>query len=799
MPRNNHRNNKGYSYDGETRIFRIYIKGRPVALPVPDFVDDDDFVNDHISPIYEPSTSLEMEWVYGYRGKDCRSNLHFVHTGELLYCIGELCILYDSEKHRQRYYKGHTDDVRSVAITNNGQIAASGQVDGHDKNHGKAHIRIWKVDTLETMKIFGDMENVDFHQAVTYLDFSKSDGGKHLCIIDEGSDRYISIWHVGTGQRLAATKAYGGPVAATEFDPSNKNVIVQCGKDHLFFWELKENALHKRAAEFGKHSKPKFITTLCFSQDDRMFTGDSNGDIIEWNKNKRSILNVIKDCQEGPIFNLFAFNDLLFSGGGRDGTIKQISMEDLEISNNEINIDQGTNEGIRTIAINKDRPQDIYFGTTQNRILKCRQDRQKQIDIITNGHSKTLFCVRNHPGSSEQVFVSCGMDNLINLWDSNTHRPIWSTGLDNEKYEGITCCCWYPNSDQYKLSQNNSPTHSKSTTQFGEENDTNNNIDRSRNNKIKHTTTSMLREKKMKQNNQKKVVKHQEIRSRSNFSSSKGNNTEKRKQKNIVAIGFNDGLWAAIDINTKGEIIHEEKCSDEKLSCIAFSPDGSVLAVGSHDNRIYLYSVNETGKSYQSIGNCIGHSSFITHIDFSKNSSYIRSNSGDHEMCVWASRSGKHITKHEIFDDLQWETCSCTINFDVLGIWGGDEDGSDINCVGVSSSSNNSTTSVNNNRGNNRSKKKKQHIDFDDSDDESEHSSKTSNSNFNNSDRLLAIGNDFGRVNLYSFPLHAPKATFRSYGGHSSHVTDVQWSTNGKILLSAGGNDTAIIQWTKKD
>ena len=67
--------------------------------------------------------------------------------------------------------------------------------------------------------------------------------------------------------------------------------------------------------------------------------------------------------------------------------------------------------------------------------------------------------------------------------------------------------------------------------------------------------------------------------------------------------------------------------------CSVFGfPDGSYLAIGSHDNFIYLFTVSEDGKQYKKHGRLSGHSSYITHLDWSKDSLHLQSNSGDYEL-----------------------------------------------------------------------------------------------------------------------------------------------------------------------
>ena len=38
---------------------------------------------------------------------------------------------------------------------------------------------------------------------------------------------------------------------------------------------------------------------------------------------------------------------------------------------------------------------------------------------------------------------------------------------------------------------------------------------------------------------------------------------------------------------------------------------------------------------------------------------------------------------------------------------------------------------------------------------------------------------------------------FRKYTGHSSHVTNVRWSYDGKYLMSVGGADCGVFVWSR--
>lgn len=58
-----------------------------------------------------PDKKLLLTWVHGYRGIDSRRNLWVLPSGELLYFVAAVAILYDREEENQRHYVGHTEDI----------------------------------------------------------------------------------------------------------------------------------------------------------------------------------------------------------------------------------------------------------------------------------------------------------------------------------------------------------------------------------------------------------------------------------------------------------------------------------------------------------------------------------------------------------------------------------------------------------------------------------------------------------------------------------------------------------------
>lgn len=187
--------------------------------------------------------------------------------------------------------------------------------------------------------------------------------------------------------------------------------------------------------------------------------------------------------------------------------------------------------------------------------------------------------------------------------------------------------------------------------------------------------------------------------------------------------------------------------STEWIECMAFSPDGTKLAVGSHDNKLRVYDCQN---DFGLIGTMDKHSSYICALDWSQDGCYIRTNSGDYELLftkcpdMEQDPDGMSNTK-----GMEWATNTVKVAWHVGGIWPRGVDGTHIN--GVNSSPDGS---------------------------------------------LLVTADDYGLVSIYNNPAR-PGADPRCYRGHSEHVVRAKFCDVGQKLFSIGGYDQTLMQWNK--
>ncbi|KAM7394850.1 hypothetical protein PAMP_021630 [Pampus punctatissimus] len=114
-------------------------------------------------------------------------------------------------------------------------------------------------------------------------------------------------------------------------------------------------------------------------------------------------------------------------------------------------------------------------------------------------------------------------------------------------------------------------------------------------------------------------------------------------------------MTEVVHIKDRKEVIHELK----------FSPDGSLLAVGSNDGLVDIYAI---AQRYKKVGECCRSASFITHLDWSVDSRFLQTNDGAGERLFYRMPAGKLVPKEEA-KGIHWMTWTGVIGPEVNGIW----------------------------------------------------------------------------------------------------------------------------------
>jgi len=225
------------------------------------------------------------------------------------------------------------------------------------------------------------------------------------------------------------------------------------------------------------------------------------------------------------------------------------------------------------------------------------------------------------------------------------------------------------------------------------------------------------------------------------------------KKWNHVAVSNNFGDVAILDYNDFSKRITTLYKPREWCEVMVYSPDEQFLAVGSHDDSIYVYKI-DNGEYELHYAITYVHSSAVVAMDWSKDSKYLRAIDQAYAKIFYDVNAKEQVTEGQttLIDLAMWQTATCKLGWEVAGVFPQGADGTDVNSVDATE------------------------------------------------DRtLVAAGDDFGTVCVYRLPILKNTQQCRRLTGHSEHVPRVRfWNKNpdgSRTLISAGGNDRTYIQW----
>jgi WD40 repeat protein len=802
---------------------------------------------------------FSSEPVGGFSSAPLTNNLFYNNENAVVYPTAGLGVILKSATNTgaaasQVFFKGHDDDVTCLTISADRRFVASGQVASKDaRGRSKPpYVCIW--DATDGRLITTISKGHTY--AIAQVTFSPD--GEQLLSIGADNNHIHCVWKDVGGswsrvEQIASSRGDGNALRfslwlKSDMDPSdpsiptladsNKYDFVSGGERAIHFWTIHGSSLKKDSGRFGKAKQVPLScgTIVNTKQGKRLVTGTSSGsiyvfkgkEVVDWveihNDGRTNLMSICATRDRGYLMV-----------GSNTGRISVLNSDLQLVSNFDIASLPEKGPRIRTDSSTQDDTGKAITNFGENKELACcitSLDTGHVTPIATDDGTTNSFrlLIGTKLGDIIEVETKTdGKDSSINLdLSTGEHRTLMTSHFKGKHAQsqsqvwGLAVCPDPAYSDYilsggddgtlrlWSISQrkelvrqripNDFPIRSLDWTVVID--DGSNGAGYESDEGAADTIPANGRgEYAFDPNGQHLIAvgTYQENKStgRSKRRGKKGKKKTPASDDSLSYPGVLIYHLRVLEDSATGELIfnfvRRGECVLKSTSWVCdvkFSPNEysrCLLGVATHDSKWYCYDVIEllrrpVGTKDLACGllHEYTRSSAILHFDFStvdaegeEKGLYVQMTTQD-EMLIFvkldftglgkatqrklitASASNiKHLNDDPELTSQSWATWTCHFGWPVMGIWGKGQDGSDINAV-----------------------------------------------DRHPNNKLLVTSDDDGLVKLFRYPVAIDQSDFKSYTGHSSHVTQVKFTRSGPkgvYVVSAGGNDKSIMVWALEE
>ena len=251
-----------------------------------------------------------------------------------------------------------------------------------------------------------------------------------------------------------------------------------------------------------------------------------------------------------------------------------------------------------------------------------------------------------------------------------------------------------------------------------------------------------------------------------------------------VACGTTNGKVTVMDLSNNSVVasvnvnVNADDESGAPITNLRYSPDGKFLGVTCQDGQLRILDVlNGTDGGYRLVDQtepvtnpdaaALG-SKYnpddagklaMTHLDWSEDSRFIQVNTAHGEIKFFtAPQCDEVLATDPTVANAEWATWSLPCGWPTQGLWSPTMMPGDLNAV-----------------------------------------ARCNKGDWEEGERVIASADDYGRVRLSRYPANIGESAHREYWGHSAHVTNCEFSSNDKWLVTTGGGDRCVLVWRHKD
>jgi ribosome assembly protein SQT1 len=200
---------------------------------------------------------------------------------------------------------GHTDSVSNTAFSSDGELVATGGMDGK--------VRIWRRVGKENYRTWEFLTELQGPDEVMWLRWHP----KGTVLLAGSNDTTVWLWQLPSGNTMQVFAGHTGPVQCGEFTPDGKRIVTACAAGTLMFWDPRSpNAIFKLNPQDAGFDLDG-ITSLAINPSSSLaVVGGTSGSVRVVSLSKGEVVGALGGHAEGESIEAVQFIDLGGTSGG---------------------------------------------------------------------------------------------------------------------------------------------------------------------------------------------------------------------------------------------------------------------------------------------------------------------------------------------------------------------------------------------------------------------------------------------------------------------------------------------------
>ena len=405
------------------------------------------YVNNNIN---NNNIKLKLHHALGYNGTIPRSTIIHPNLKNYLYIAGSVVVIAElNDANYQEFLRGHDDEITSIAVSNSGNLIASGQLGSN------SDLIVWD---FKNRSILYRLAEHDFR--IDLVKFSQDD--KLLYSSGNIDDKKAIIWDTSNGYIVATCSTcplksiamdWGYKVRDNRNIPTDSYQFATCGNSEIYLWELDpfKGLIHHNKIETGNFKRDYISLSFSLNEEKFLYAGSSSGDIVCFLVKTKMIVFSKIICAKGVTCIVPLSVDQIVVGGG-DGSLSLCyikeplidilinielfgSVYSISPSHDAVQLLASTDKGfiyrIRSvdlsyILLNENHTKGI-INMYSNQTLEMNNyyDYQSNLSYGKEYNNLTLNNMIN-----SNVVGTTSYDGTIRLWDTNDYSVIFRMYLN---------------------------------------------------------------------------------------------------------------------------------------------------------------------------------------------------------------------------------------------------------------------------------------------------------------------------------------------------------------------------------